>query len=91
MFPSRGGGGYSDFGDSTITFYIYIMKVLEHQSCGRVGREQSHIRKVWIHDFYSYDETADFPSQGWELGPLGIWVEISPQSCRAGCVADAKP
>lgn len=43
----------------------------------------------WL--FFSYDETPDFPSQGWELSPSGICVEFSPQSCRAGCVADAKP
>lgn len=38
-----------------------------------------------------HDDTADFPSRGWELSPSGICVKISQQSRWAGCAADAKP
>lgn len=83
LFPSRGGGGYSDFGDSTITFYIYIM----NQSCGRVGREQSHIHKVWIHYFFFLWWNSWFPFSGMGTrspGNLG-WNQPTVMSSRLRC------
>lgn len=93
FFHGAVGGARTEAGVHTC---IWMETHLQVQRCQTLSPDWVQVLPIetkWCLDLmgFFHDDTADFPSRGWELSPSGICVKISQQSRWAGCAADVKP